>query len=271
MKIKTSVLSIRYLVFNIFLVIILYTLYSILYTNNQVSAQSPSPSPAPSASPVASTEPTVRETLRERVEEKLTTLVNRPRSLLGKITDIQDSSLLIETKNGIKQLKLNQEINIIDNREDKKKTLEIKNLQIGDSIAALGFTDTKDILDTRRILVVSETTIIKRAVYGIVQEKSAGKLTIKHPKKDETWTIKTDGKTKFSAKLDGKIGKVKFDDIEVGDRIISIGIPTKESNTLLTKLIHVIPGKAKGLLASPSPKPSSSPTPSPSPRPAPTP
>lgn len=231
-------------------------------------AQEYSSSISPSGTPK-----NVRDNLRERVEEKLTQLSNKPRALIGKITEIQDGSLLIETKDGVKQLKLGANVTVIDARDSKnKKTLDGKSLVLGDLIVALGFQNSKDVLEGRRILVISELpTSTRRAVYGIVEELKKDSLIIRHPKKDEMWTIKVDSKTRFTKKSDGKVQKAEFSDVETGDRIVAVGTPTKETNTLMARLIHVIPGKAKGLIKSPSPSPSTKPGPSSTPKPKSTP
>lgn len=206
----------------------------------------------------------VRDTLRDKIEERLSQISNKPKALVGKITDIQDGSLLIETKNGVKQLKLAEKPTIIDTRSSvevkKKKIIEPKNLVLGDIIVAMGWANTKDVLDTRRILIIGELpTTTRRAVYGIVEETGKDSLRLGHPKKEEKWTIKVDSKTRVTAKVDGKVERAKFTDIQKDDRIAVVGTPTKETNTLLARLVHIIPGGASGLLktASPSPTPKS--------------
>lgn len=244
----------------------------------------PSPSPTTSSKTEESTGPakSVRDTLKEKVEEKLTQLANKPRALIGKITDIQEGSLLIETKTGIKQLKLSEDTKIIDNRDDTKKNLETKDLVIGDQVIAMGWTDTKDVLDTKRILVVGALPVTtKRAVYGVVQEIKKDSLVLKHPKKDDIWTIRVDSKTRATKKIDEKMEKVSFSEVQAGDRVAVVGNLDKAVNTLVAKLIHVIPGKALGsdmqnptspsptpsLKSSATPKPTSSPKPTTNPNP----
>lgn len=210
----------------------------------------------------------VRDALKEKIEEKLTQLASQPKAVIGKVTDIQDGSLLAESKNGIKQLRLDEELTIVDTREKNKKEIETKDLQIGDLIVAMGHVDTKDVLDTQRILVIKELpTSTKRATYGEVTEVKKDSLVIKHPKTDDTWTIKTDSKTKVTGRLEEKIEEVEFGNIRMGDRLAIVGIPDKAANTLLAKLIHIIPGNAFGLETKATPRPTTSPKPSSSPKP----
>lgn len=208
----------------------------------------------------------VRDQLRERIEERLAELQNKPRATIGKIADIQNSSLLIETNQGMRQVKLSEETQIVGTKDDNKKTLQQKDLKIGDIVTAMGYQKTKDILDAQRILVLEEMPKAnRRSIYGIVESKTKDTVIIKHPKTSETWTIKTTNKTKVTGKVDNKIENLSFPDIEEQDRIVAVGKPTKNGiNTLSANLIHIIPGKAKGLAPiesgltkppSPSPKP----------------
>lgn len=207
----------------------------------------------------------VRDALRERVEKRLSELQNKPHAFAGKITDIQNTSLLLETKAGTRQVKFSEKTAIVETKKGTKKTLQVKDLIIGNFIVAIGYLDTKDVLDARRILVVDNLPIAtRRAVYGIVQSIEKSAIMIKHPKKDETWTIQTNDKTRVTEKLDTKVEKVMVKDIEVGDRIAAVGEPAKgETNTITARLIHVIPGKATGLLKSPKASPSPRPSPTP--------
>lgn len=237
------------------------TFYVSLPTAYAQSA-TPSASPKPSTSP---TPKTVRDALREKVEERLTELSQKPKAYVGTITDIQDSSLILETHRGIRQIKLGSQIVVVQIRDGKTVKSEIKDLGIGNFAAVLGFLETKDVLSARRIIILEELPKpSKKAVYGIVEAGGKNTITIKHPKKDAIWVLQTNSKTMVTKKMDGKIEKTQVSAIEAGDRIVAVGEAVKDKeNTLLAKLIHVIPGKAKELLGSPNPSPTAKPSPTP--------
>lgn len=241
----------------------------------QTGTSSPSPSVLPSTSPAGKS---VRDAVRERVEEKLNQLSNKPRAYVGKITDIQDSSLVVETKNGIRQIKLTNTTAVIQITQKGRKEIKTKDLAIGNFVVVMGFVEMKDVLAANRILTIEQLPKpSRRAVYGIVQTNNLpaggqgkGTLTIRHPKKDETWTIETNSKTVVTKKaesstsgVDGKMEKAKVADIATGDRIVVVGTPDEKAesstsgkqNTLLARLIHVIPEEVQGLLESPKPSP----------------
>ncbi|MBI3290532.1 hypothetical protein HYZ78_04000 [Candidatus Microgenomates bacterium] len=267
--------------FTILISALLVTFYLLPVTAN---AQATSPTPKASSTATASASPengkSIRDTLRERVEEKLTQLINKPRAFVGKITQISNSSLTIETKSGIKQVKITDEQSssslktaIIQINSGKSKTIKESDLEVGNFVVAMGYTESKDTLEARRILTMTEDPRrARQPIYGIVQSTKDGTFIVKHPKKDgstsspqdETWTVKTSAKTEVTKKADGKIEKSKVADIAVDDRIIAVGSNVKNgANTISAELIHVIPGAAHGLLKSPtaSPKATKSPTP----------
>lgn len=227
----------------------------------------------------------IRDNLREKVEEKLIQLSRKPRSLVGKITEITNSVLILDTKAGIKQVKITDETVIVEAGKEARKTIKATDLEVGNFVVAMGYFDTKDSLTAKRILTMADTPLrAKRPVYGLVESIKDGTLVVKHPKKDgstgssalsslskdppqgDTWTVKTSSKTRVTAKVDGKMEKVDVAAVEAGDRIIAIGEPVKNAaNTITAKLIHIIPGKAKGLLKTAKPTPKVSPSPSPTP------
>ncbi|MBI2405830.1 hypothetical protein HYV21_02150 [Candidatus Microgenomates bacterium] len=209
----------------------------------------------------------IRDNLRERVEERLAQLSQKPRAFVGKITQITDGSLMLTTRTGTKQVKVKEDAIILQVGNRGQKTVKPSDLALENFVIAMGILEDKDTLNASRILMSTENPLLpRRPVYGVVQETGSGTLVVKHPKKeDEAWTIKFSSSTRVSAKVDTKIEKVNANTIEVGDRIIAVGSLVSGSvNTITAKLIHVIPGKATGLL---SPEPSPSPTQKPSPTP----
>lgn len=239
-----------------------------------ILAQTASPSPTPKASPTSTASATpasngksIRDNLRERVEEKLNKLSNKPRAFVGKITQISNSSLILQTKENTKQVKISEDTTIIQVSAKGQKTINESDLAVGEYVVAMGIIENKDTLSATRILTMTENPLrARQPVYGVVQSTDKGTFTVKHPKKDETWTVKTSSSTRVTVKADGKIEKTSVDAVAVEDRIIAVGEPVKNTtNTITAKLLHVIPGAAHGLLKSPTPSASPKATKSPAP------
>ncbi|MBI4057830.1 hypothetical protein HY405_00730 [Candidatus Microgenomates bacterium] len=236
--------------------VVLSTLYSLLSTS-------------PTRAQEDATQPgrTIRDTLRERVEERLAELTNKPRAFVGKISEIADSVLILETKTGTKQIKIEEDAVVVQTTATGAKTIKATNLAIGNFVVAMGYLEDKNTLDATRILTMTQTPLTPRyPVYGLVESVEKGTFTVKHPKKDETWTVRTTSNTRVTAKIDGKIETSDVDSIEIGDRIIALGTDVKNAaNTISARLIHVIPRNATGLLGTPSPESTKSPSPTPKP------
>ena len=222
-----------------------------------VSAQTATPTPSLTVSPSPSaTGKSIRDNLRERVEEKLDKLTNKPRAFVGKITQISNSSLTLETKSGVKQVKLVKDIVIVQIEDQKSKTIKESDLAVGDFAVAMGYFESKDTLSAKRILTTNKDPLeIRKPVYGVVQSYKDSSFIVKHPAKNDTWTVKTSSKTKTTIKVDGKIEKSDIDSIAVGDRIVAVGKSVKNGvYTIAAELIHVIPGVAHGLNSPALPK-----------------
>lgn len=200
------------------------------------------------------TEPgdTVRERVRERIEE----LTRKPRAFVGKIVDLPDSIIEIETANDqMRQVKTDEDTVFIGVTAGVRRTIKFSDLAVGDWVIAMGYLGDNQVLNARRVITTSTSPLtIRRAVYGIVEDEEGNVFTIKHPKTGETWTVESDSATQVTTKSDTRIVRGKLGDIEIGDRIIAAGTPAEAGNTIDARLIHIIPGLAEGL-SSPSPTP----------------
>lgn len=253
----------------------LFTIYFLLFTayaNAQEDAST------------AATVSGVRTSVREKVRQTIENLIKKPRAIVGNLNQITDTTLEIKTNNGkVSMIATNKDTKYVRFAKGKKTDIKFEDLVIGDFTVALGSRNENEILEAKRVLTYDKLPFAnakRQSVFGIVQENNKGRLVIKHPKKDQAWTIDTSNKTKVTEKVDGKIQVVDVADLEVGSKIAAIGLPSgKEPNTIAAKIIHVVPGKATGLskpnvktsaspkpTASPSPKPKTSPKPSSSPQ-----
>lgn len=222
-----------------------------LLTNPPVWGQSPTPTP----------DERVQE-IREAVKEMVTEArKGQKRAFVGEITDITNTTLVLDTGRGEKQAKASDETTIIGLG---KKETDFGDLEIGSFAIAMGYLEETGILDARRIVIIEKPKVPARAVaFGVVEDKSSEEniLTVKHPKKETVYEVEVTDDTKITKKIEGKMETIKFEDIEIGDRLVAIGTPTEENeNSITAKIIHVIPGRAVGLKeATPTPKVTPSP------------
>lgn len=258
------------------------TYYLLLVTTAFAQSPSPtttaSPAPTPKATKDDSATKSATDEVRDKVRQKIENLVRKPRAAVGTLQEVTDSTLQLTTKPGkTEMVATGKATSYVRTTGGKKTEIKFDELVIGDFIVAMGYRNGNNILEARRVIAYDKSPLTARkSVYGIVQLNEKGVLTLKHPKTGDTWKAKTTSKTKVTKKGDKGFEDIKATDIQNGDRITAAGVPSeKEQNTLTTGRIHVIPGKAEGLIkpvATPKPSPSPTPksTPSPS-QPTPTP
>ena len=233
-------------------------IFSFLIFNLATLAHGQSPTPTPEEKIKG-----IREAVKEKVRAKLAeTQKGQKRAFVGKIAEITNSTLILETRLGEKQVKVATDTAILDNKRRKTK---LENLGIDNFVIVMGYWGENEILEARRVVVTAEPQrSIREVVFGEVTDISEEEkvLTVKNKKKNLVYTIEVTKKTKLTKKL-------KFSDIKKSDRLIVVGIPSEEEEKIIAaKLIHVIPTHAVGL-ESPSPSPEISPTPTPETSPTP--
>lgn len=179
----------------------------------------------------------ILEAVKERIRERQ--LEPRRKAYVGTLKTIADSTLILETKNGVKQAKVSTEAAILRLDEKVKKEVKFEDLVIGELTIAMGYLGENEVLEAKRILV-SETPPEedkREALLGIVEEVDLKKKTIlvKPLKKESVWTLKITKKT--------EIAKKEFEEIEPGDRLVAAGAPEEEENLLATNRVHILLGK----------------------------
>jgi len=230
-------------------------------------AQSQSPTPEPTAGEEISQE--IKEKVQERIEA-ITETKLRKVAYFGNISNISGSVITVNTKKGEKAVNTDEETKFIGKSNQEIKLADLK---IGNFVIAMGNLDPSGSFLGKRILVLAKQPEIapaRLAVHGKVVDISQEEkiISLKHLKQDLAYEIEINDKTTITKKMGEKITKVKFEDIEIGDRIVAIGTKEKENGTITAKIVHVIPGLAKGLeKVTPTPKPSPKATPKLSPTP----
>lgn len=210
-------------------------------------------SPSPEASPTATEEldekiQDIRNAVKEKVQEKLDEVKKgEKRAFVGEISDLTDSTVFLTTRSGEKQVKVNPEAEIID---QKRNRIEMADLEIGNLVIAMGYLEGKEILDAKRVAVISPPKVAKREVIAgqVTDISEENVLTVRNEKQGITYTVESSAKTKISQKVEGKMGTVKFSEVGLGDLVVTVGTPTENEEKIITaKIIHVIPGKTKDI------------------------
>jgi len=197
------------------------------------------------ASPVRSQSPTatsssekkaqqILEAVREKI--KASQLAPRRRAYVGALKSIADTTLILETKNGIKQAKVSSQAAILRLEKSKKKKIKFEDLAIGDFTIAMGYIEENEVLDAKRIIVKRKEKPEKKrlVLFGLIEEIDVKKelITFKEIRNQKTWQLKITTKTKMNRQLK-KIKK--------GERLVTISLPQKGNNLLNGLRIFILP------------------------------
>lgn len=123
----------------------------------------------------------------EKVQEKLKMAKNKPKALMGTITDITKEALEIKNSDEeIKQIAISTEnISYVDIKKGTKK-VSFEDLAIGDFVVAMGFQNENSTLEAKRILVTSPPDPLSRQIiFAIIKDFQKKKATIKSLEQQE--------------------------------------------------------------------------------------
>lgn len=207
--------------------------------------------------------------IRQKAQERVLELKQqaKKRAFWGTLAEITNSTLILETPRGERRVKTDQDTEFFLGKTE----IDFEDLEIDNFIIAMGYLDESGTLLTKRIISLKtppKPAIKRHAVYGKVTDISADEkiLAVTHPKKEVTYEVQVTSKTIITKKVEGKMTKVTFADIEMGDRVVAIGTKEEENETITARIIHVIPGKAIGLeevIPTPTEEEEAEPTPTP--------
>ena len=180
-------------------------------------------------------------TIKERVRDK----VRRRAHVLGEITAIDGTNLIIQTRSdAVKTILTDTETKFVEIGKGGKKEIKFADLKVGDRIAAVGIAKDENTGTARFVVRLIKPDKNRHAVFGEVSETGNNQLTISHliHKDKPTTTVKVTSDTKI--KIKGK-EEATFTDIKVGDRVATSGT-VDEKGVITAKRLFVIPGKFTG-------------------------
>lgn len=231
----------------LFLTLLTFLILPLLGNRTLVKAVTPSVTP-PATTPTTSLDRA--QEIKDRVEERLQEVKDKAnrKGFWGTLKQVSNTTLIVDTANGERRVKTSDDTKISLDKKDSN----FADLGIGNFLIVNATTDKSENYSAKRISAFSKPPqpgVKRQAVIGKVTSFKADQklLTITHLKKSLSYDVKVNDKTVITKKVDGKIKKVPFDTITLGDRVVAIAYKEKETSTVFTaKIIHVIPGKAIG-------------------------
>lgn len=193
------------------------------------------------------------------------------KATIGQVENVTTDAVIVEDQKTKKQTKIviDKDTLILDKTNKKMTT---PNFKLKDKVAVIasdsGLVDKKEI-KALKVYVRQATDSAqigqkkRHAIQGVINAINGQLITLVHQiQRERVSNIMVNAATVI--KMKGKL-TASLSDLVVGQRIVAVG-DLDESNLLVAKLIHIIPGKAVGIfkkqpLATPSAIISETPTP----------
>lgn len=161
---------------------------------------------------------------------------------------VSDRMFVLSTKNGIRTVETNNNTRFFKGGLKGAKTT-LADLKVNDHVVAVGLLGEENSLTAKIVVITQQNNKQnkRRAVYGTVEQKTATGsgtlLTLRHPNTRQTFQVIVTGETKITVK---GIKNPTVNDIQVGNRVVAAGL-VDETGKITAKLLHIIPGLARGL------------------------
>lgn len=195
---------------------------SLTYAFSPVVAATPVASSKPSVSPSPSIEPisdkVIMENLKKYVEksgdESETAPTSSARAFIGIVKDVIKDTVIIEDKDGKKDIKLADNTVII--RSPGNATIKPENIRIDDYIIAIGYPESDSTLTGRRLIVSIDPIKPPSKTSGIGTIEKIGKTNLTLKLSDKNQVVNINSKTIYKSAA----GTIELTDLNVGDTLI---------------------------------------------------
>lgn len=194
----------------------------------QVFAASPSPKPTTSPSPTPKSEEVNLDVVTENVKKKIQQTLDTDTSpspapqtskaYIGIVKDVIKDTLIIEDKDGKKDIRLEDNTTIV--RTPGNATIKAENIRIDDYIIAIGYPSDNDVLTGRRLIVSTAAIKVppKTSAIGTISKIGKNSLSIEVGDKNQVIDLTSKTITKSPS------GTIEFSDLSIGDTVIYTAI-----------------------------------------------
>ncbi len=199
----------------------------------QALTASPSSSPTTNESDLGEITENLKKRLQDTLTPSQTPPLNSARAYIGIVKDVIKDTLIIEDKDGKKDVKLDAQTNIL--RTPGNATIKVDNIRIDDYIIAIGYPQESDILLGKR-LIVSVDPIkppTKNTGLGTLTKITKSSLTL--TVNDSELVLATNAKTIYKS----TVASIEATDLSVGDTVIFTSLVEGESKQTATTLMRV--------------------------------
>lgn len=197
----------------LFVALIAITYLSIVHRSSAIVL---AVSPSPVASPANLDE--VTENLKKRLQDSLSpdepTPLSLKRAYVGVVKDLIKDTLILEDKDGRKDIVLAEETVIV--RSPGNTLIKAENIRIDDSIIAIGTPTDNDTLTGRRLIVSTEPIAAPAKSSGLGTLTSVTKTSLTLKSADLEQDLSLSSKTVFKSTT----GLLEISDLTEGDTLV---------------------------------------------------
>ena len=178
------------------------------------------------------------DSVRERVEKKVEEALNKPKAYLGLVSDISETTIELKSATGeIQQVGVAEDAIFIKDGIPVK-TVDFKDLAIGDYIVAMGFKNGNAVLNARRILITQPpATLNRQALNGKVQRLTKNDFSLIFPNNQGEPVILPEKNAGYFSFSGGQVVRARFTDIKEGTEVVVFGVKSEKSFSARTVFI----------------------------------
>lgn len=192
-------------------------------SQNIIAVYSPS-FQTPTPDPVASTgEADIDRSVALKLAAK------QPKSYIGIVTDIADSTIQIKSMDSQIQQIATDKLNpsVVNAKGTTNKTVKISDIAIGDYIIAMGYLDGNEVLDAQRILITDSPNNAKITV-SVQKISNVGKktITLTGANIGSQTEVTPDKNTNLSSYSQGAVKKISLSGFKASDTVIIVSDTT---------------------------------------------
>ncbi|MEI8232760.1 MAG: hypothetical protein WCG44_03380 [bacterium] len=179
----------------------------------------PSPSLSPSPISTSASDKEITDNLKKKIAENLDKskeiiTTSSARGYIGVVKDVIKDTVIIEDKDGKKDIKVAEDTTIL--RTPGNTTIKSENIRIDDYIIAIGYPIDDETMTGKRLIVSADPIKApdKSSAIGTISKIGKTSLTLKLADKDQTVGITA--KTIYKS----SVGTIELSDLTIGDTVI---------------------------------------------------
>lgn len=178
------------------------------------------------------------DNLKKRLQESLSSPLPAPTSLsrayIGVVRDMIKDTVIMQDKDGKKDLKLQDDTTIL--RTPGNVVIKSENIRIDDYIIAIGYPVGADVLTARRLIVSVDPIKSPAKVSGLGTITKIGKNTLTLQVNDKEQILDLTTKTIFKS----SVGSIELIDLMLGDTLIYTAKIAENGDLTATIIMRVL-------------------------------